>query len=152
MTPKSAVGRRLFSDRDSALSPARPARRPESSTASPAEAPDDPEHAGGSATSATPEGRSTSTPPALRTGPGRPPVHNEPTEKTTVVLRRSNLVYLDRTSAAVRAASGTSLRRSEIIRALVDALERSGLDISAVQGESELEALLRQKLDGRNKG
>ena len=84
-----------------------------------------------------------------RPGPGRPPVHSEPVEKTTVVLRRSNLVFLDRTSVAIRAVSGTSLRRSEVIRALVDALEQSGFDLTQVESEVELRDIIRRKLGGK---
>jgi len=152
-----AVGRRLFGD--AAASPPRPDRDdtpPASARAAGDEPPpsrvpearqnerlpeaDVPTPAHGLAHAPSQTARAAV--PSPRSGPGRPPVHEEPTEKTTVILRRSNVVYLDRTSAEVRATSGTSLRRSEILRALVDALQESRLDITGVGSEGELRGLL----------
>src|SRR5262249_52514431 len=57
-----------------------------------------------------------------RPGPGRPPVHSETWSKVSVVLFDRQIVHLDRLSTAIRGASGKTLNRAEIIRALIDGL------------------------------
>ena len=69
---------------------------------------------------------------------GRPTVHVEAYSKATVVLLNRQIVYLDRLSADIRAASGTVVKRAEIIRALIDALSDLGLDLRDVRSEADL--------------
>jgi hypothetical protein len=69
---------------------------------------------------------------------GRPPVHAEAYSKATVVLMNRQIVYLDRLSADIRAASGAVIKRAEIIRGLIDALAESGLDLRDVHTEEGL--------------
>lgn len=80
-----------------------------------------------------------SPPPATR-WPGRPPVHTEEWSKVTVVLLNRQIVFLDRLASDARAATGAVLKRAEIIRALVDNLAQSGIDVSSVHSEAELRA------------
>jgi hypothetical protein len=77
-------------------------------------------------------------------GPGRPPVHNETWSKVSVVLFDRQILHLDR--LATRARSGKSLNRAEIIRALIDALIDSGMDITAVGSEADLRARVGRRL------
>ena len=76
-------------------------------------------------------------------GPGRPTVHTEEWKKVTVVLLERQIVFLDRLALDMRQNTGVSLRRAEIIRALIDALEGSGIDLKDVSSESRLKDLVR---------
>jgi hypothetical protein len=88
--------------------------------------------------------RSTFTRKTTRPGPGRPPVHNETWSKVSVVLFDRQIVHLDR--LATRHQTGRSLNRAEIIRALIDALIDSGMDITAVGSEADLRARVARRL------
>ncbi len=76
---------------------------------------------------------------------GRPATHEEWT-KVTVVLFNRQIVFLDRLANDIRAKTGAAIRRAEILRALVDALESEGLDLSEAKSEADLKALLRARL------
>jgi hypothetical protein len=69
--------------------------------------------------------------------------------KTTVPLRERQTFFLDRLATEVRATSGAKLTRADIIRALVDAFEQSGLEASAVDSEAGLANLVLERLGGR---
>ena len=69
---------------------------------------------------------------------GRPPMHAEAYTKATVVLLNRQIVYLDRLSADIRAASGAAIKRAEIIRGLIDALAESGEDLRDVRSEADV--------------
>lgn len=88
--------------------------------------------------------RSTSTRSHAKPGPGRPPVHKETWSKVSVVLFDRQILHLDR--LATRARTGRSLNRAEIIRALIDALIDSGMDITAVASEADLRARVARRL------
>jgi hypothetical protein len=72
---------------------------------------------------------------AVRAGPGRPPVHSETWSKVSVVL-------FDR----VRGKGGKLLNRAEIIRALIDGLIDSGMDITGSASEKDLRARVARRL------
>jgi hypothetical protein len=76
---------------------------------------------------------------------GRPATHEEWT-KVTVVLFNRQIVFLDRLANDIRAKTGAAIRRAEILRALVDALESEGIDLSEAKSEADLKALLRARL------
>ena len=61
---------------------------------------------------------------------GRPPVHVETWSKVSVVLFDRQILHLDRLSTDIRGKSGKVLNRAEIIRALIDGLIDSGMDIT----------------------
>src|SRR5262245_10793238 len=77
-------------------------------------------------------------------GPGRPPVHSEKWSKVSVVLFDRQILHLDR--LATRARTGKSLNRAEIIRALIDALIESGMDITAIGSEADLRTRVARRL------
>lgn len=79
-------------------------------------------------------------------GPGRPPVHAEDWTKVTVVLLNRQIVFLDSLSTEIRKNTGAAVKRAEILRALVDAIEESGLDISHTQSEKEIKEFLQAQL------
>jgi hypothetical protein len=74
-------------------------------------------------------------------GPGRP-TKSEDWSKVTVVLYDRQTLFLDRLALDIRANSGASVSRAEIIRALVDVLEDGGLDLTAVTSEADLKAAI----------
>jgi len=85
----------------------------------------------------TPRGRG-------KAGPGRPPVHSETWSKVSVVLFDRQILHLDRVAA--RRKDGRSLNRAEIIRALIDGLIESGMDITAAATEAELRGRVARRL------
>jgi len=85
----------------------------------------------------TPRGRG-------KAGPGRPPVHNETWSKVSVVLFDRQILHLDRVAARNR--NGRSLNRAEVIRALIDGLIDSGMDITAAGSEADLRAKVARRL------
>ena len=89
--------------------------------------------------------RSTAT-RALKPGPGRPPIHNETWSKVSVVLFDRQIVHLDRLAMAIQVKGGKLLNRAEIIRALIDGLIDSGMDISGTASEKDLRARVARRL------
>jgi hypothetical protein len=79
-------------------------------------------------------------------GPGRPPVHHETWSKVSVVLFDRQIVHLDRLAGEIRGKSGKMLNRAEIIRALIDGLIDSGMDITATGSEADLRARVARRL------
>jgi hypothetical protein len=79
-------------------------------------------------------------------GPGRPPVHVEEWTKATVVLFNRQIQFLDELAASVRERSGTPASRAQLIRALVDAVAASDVDLTAAGSEAEMKAILLERL------
>ena len=77
---------------------------------------------------------------------GRRPSHTEHWTKVTVVLFDRQIVFLDRLGADIRAASGVAISRAHVIRALIDALSESDLDLTGTRSESDLKAVLTARL------
>ena len=84
--------------------------------------------------------------PRSKPGPGRPPVHNETWSKVSVVLFDRQIHHLDRLGSGGRGASGKPLNRAEIIRALIDGLIDSGMDITTSSTEADLRARVARRL------
>jgi len=85
----------------------------------------------------------TAAPPKKR---GRRPSHTEHWTKVTVVLFDRQIVFLDRLGADIRAASGVAISRAHVIRALIDALSESDLDLTGARSEADLKAILTARL------
>jgi hypothetical protein len=79
-------------------------------------------------------------------GRGRPPVHKESWSKVSVVLFDRQIAHLDATNGRTGARNRKPLNRAEIIRALIDALIESGMDISAATSEADLRARVARRL------
>ena len=77
---------------------------------------------------------------------GRPRTHREAWTKVSVVMFERQVLELDRLTTAIRGTSGAHLTRAEVIRALLDALSESRLDVTAVPNGAQLKRLLAQKL------
>jgi hypothetical protein len=77
-------------------------------------------------------------------GTGRPLTHVEGWSRVTIVLLNRQIVYLDRLSADIRARTGAVVKRTEIIRALIDSLAETPIDMTSIEGEDDLRRLLRE--------
>jgi hypothetical protein len=80
---------------------------------------------------------------------GRPPSHAERWTKVTVVLMDRQIVFLDRLIADIRAANGSSISRANLIRALIDSLAASDLDLTNSRSERDLIRVLAERLRRR---
>ena len=79
-------------------------------------------------------------------GPGRPPVHHETWSKVSVVLFDRQIQHLDRLSRDMRVKNGKAMNRAEIIRALIDGLMESGMDVVGAGSEADLRARVARRL------
>ena len=77
---------------------------------------------------------------------GRPRTHREAWTKVSVVMFERQVLELDQLTAAIRGNTGANLTRAEIIRALLDALNESRIDVTSVVSGAQLKRLLSQKL------
>src|ERR687883_1663911 len=77
---------------------------------------------------------------------GRPPVHQETWSKVSVVLFDRQILHLDRLATDIRGRSGKVLNRAEIIRALIDGLIDSGMDITGSASEADLRSRVARRL------
>jgi hypothetical protein len=84
--------------------------------------------------------------PRIKPGRGRPPVHSETWSKVSVVLFDRQVLHLDRLSTDIRGKGGRMLNRAEIIRALIDGLLDSGMDITGAVSEADLRARVARRL------
>jgi hypothetical protein len=81
-----------------------------------------------------------------KAGRGRPPVHSETWSKVSVVLFDRQIHHLDRLATDIRSRNGKVLNRAEIIRALIDGLIDSGMDITSSASEADLRAKVARRL------
>jgi hypothetical protein len=81
-----------------------------------------------------------------KAGRGRPPVHQETWSKVSVVLFDRQIVHLDRLATDIRGKSGKVINRAEIIRALIDGLIESGMDVTGSGSEADLRARVARRL------
>jgi len=81
-----------------------------------------------------------------RAGRGRPPVHQETWSKVSVVLFDRQIVHLDRLATDTRVKGGKAMNRAKIIRALIDGLIDSGMDITGSGSEGDLRARVARRL------
>jgi hypothetical protein len=56
------------------------------------------------------------------------------------------ILELDRLTHTIRSKTGANLTRAEVIRALLDALDESRLDVTSVISGAQLKRMLTQKL------
>jgi hypothetical protein len=77
---------------------------------------------------------------------GRPRTHREAWTKVSVVMFERQVLQLDRLTTAIRSKSGAHLTRAEVIRSLLDALNESELDVTAVLSGKQLQHMIERKL------
>src|SRR5438270_2675592 len=97
-------------------------------------------------TAAKPRGRVKKRDATTKPGRGRPPVHQETWSKVSVVLFDRQILHLDRLATDIRGRSGKALNRAEIIRALIDGLIDSGMDVTGTDSEADLRARVARRL------
>jgi hypothetical protein len=85
-----------------------------------------------------------------RRRPGRPPTHTESWTKVTVVLFDRQIGYLDGVVQTIRARSGATISRAQLIRALVDAACEAQVDLSVGGSEAELRAAIVARFSARH--
>ncbi len=73
-------------------------------------------------------------------------MHQETWSKVSVVLFDRQIVHLDRLSTDLRDKAGKALNRAEIIRALIDGLLDSGMEIKIAESEADLRARVARRL------
>ncbi len=73
-------------------------------------------------------------------------MHTETWSKVSVVLFDRQILHLDGLTTVSRGKSGKFLNRAEIIRALIDGLIDSGMDISQAGSEADLRARVARRL------
>ena len=83
----------------------------------------------------------------LKAPRGRPPVHTEAWAKVSVVLFERQVRYLDRLATSMRRMSGKVINRAEIIRALIDGLINSRLNITKHGTEATLRVHITKRLN-----
>ena len=71
--------------------------------------------------------------------------------RTSLMLTKNNAVFLGRLSLSIQEKSGILIERSGIVRAVLDAVESSGIDLTGAESEEDLAAMLAQRLAGRAK-
>jgi hypothetical protein len=81
-----------------------------------------------------------------RARPGRPPVHTEAWSKVSVVLFDRQIHTLDRLTQDMRDREGKAMNRAEVIRALIDGLIESGMDLAGAESEASLRARVARRL------
>jgi hypothetical protein len=64
----------------------------------------------------------------------------------SVVLFDRQIVHLDRLVTDIRGKSGKVVNRAEIIRALIDGLIDSGIDVTSTGSEADLRARVARRL------
>jgi uncharacterized protein (DUF2342 family) len=73
-------------------------------------------------------------------------VHSETWSKVSVVLFDRQIHDLDRLTKDMRDRNGKAMNRAEIIRALIDGLIESGMDIAGAGSEADLRARVARRL------
>jgi hypothetical protein len=73
-------------------------------------------------------------------------VHSEAWSKVSVVLFDRQVTQLDQLAVDGQGRAGKVLNRAEIIRALIDGLIDSGMDIATAGSEADLRARVARRL------
>lgn len=76
---------------------------------------------------------------------GRPTEIQNP-HRTTMTLEERQVDHLDRICAEIKLAGGENLSRSNVVRALLDALADSDLEYSDIRSETRLREAFRESL------
>ena len=63
-----------------------------------------------------------------------------------MVLFNRQIFFLDRLAANIRAHSGATISRAQLIRSLVDAVSEADIDLTASKSEGDLKATLLARL------
>jgi len=81
-------------------------------------------------------------------GRGRPKKFDDNKKKTTVSFQLEDIVWLDRLCADILSNTKKVIDRGDIIRACVEALHESRIDLSHVGSPDDVKEMLLRKLKG----
>jgi hypothetical protein len=84
-------------------------------------------------------------------GPGRPKVHAEAWTKVSVVLFARQIAHLDRLTRKARRRGHKGVTRAFLIRAVIDGVLASGLDLCAHASEAALREDVARRLKGMSR-
>lgn len=84
--------------------------------------------------------------PKVKQSRGRPVEHQEEWSKITVVLLDKQIHWLDQLASTIRLNTKTAISRAELIRAILAAIEESGIDLSQLRGENDIKNILLDRL------
>jgi hypothetical protein len=91
-------------------------------------------------------GKRTSHAAPARARRGRPLIHDEAWSKVSVVLMDRQIIRLDRLVRDIHARTGAVITRAGVIRAFVDGVIDSGIDVISISSELELRARIATRL------
>ena len=74
---------------------------------------------------------------------GRPPALMDHWSRVTMVLFDRQIIFLDRLITDIRASTGAIVKRTDIVRALIDSLIESKIDLTSTKDGADLKRLLR---------
>lgn len=94
-----------------------------------------------STTDENPQGSPSGNPETAKQG--RPKTIENP-HRTTMTLEKRQVDHLDRICAKIKLAGGENLSRSNVVRALLDALVDSDLEYSEIRSEEKLREVLEE--------
>jgi len=77
---------------------------------------------------------------------GRPSIHDEAWSKVSVVLMDRQVARLDRLASDIHASTGTVLTRASVIRALIDAVIESGVNVANISSEPQLRQQVAKRI------
>ena len=81
---------------------------------------------------------------AAAAGPVTPSIEN----KLTVIIPPDQVAFLDRLCMDIRANTRSKIRRTEVIRALIEGVRASGIDLTAYGTEADIAAAVGKRLKG----
>jgi hypothetical protein len=67
-------------------------------------------------------------------------------KKVTLAIGEDQILRLDRLTIDIRAATGAVITRGEAVRAILDAVPATEIDVSAVRSESDLRGAIMTRL------
>ena len=65
-----------------------------------------------------------------------------------MILLNRHIVFLDRLSSDIREKTGRAIKRAELIRALIEMLSESDIDLTSATSEADIKARLVQAVAG----
>jgi hypothetical protein len=77
---------------------------------------------------------------------GRPLEHKEEWTKVTVVLLDKQIHWLDKLATEIRFNTKVAISRAEILRAMINAVEESGIDLSEIISEDDIKNKLLKNI------
>jgi hypothetical protein len=77
---------------------------------------------------------------------GRPQEHKESFSKVTVILLDRQVDWLDQLALNIRSKTKYSASRAEILRAMIDAIQESEIDLTVVKSETEIKQTISNQI------